>query len=348
MERKMISIIVPMYNCEKNINECINSILEQTYLNFEILLINDGSNDKTLEICKKFKLKDCRIKIFSQTNSGPSSARNYGIEKSNGKYIMFIDSDDVLDKYMLEKMLHRIEKDKTDLIISNYYYWYENNRKNNVIFDNKDSVYYQKDMFLKISELSYTERFNPLWNKLYKYEIIKKYNIKFDNDLRCGEDLKFNIDYLEKCLSFSTISEFLYYYRISDSYSLSKEMDLDKWKKEKYLIDYYINLFKKENLYEDNKEKINAIYFLKFKETCDLVLKSNMNLKSKNEYIKNIITDKDMQLNIKNINVYSKFDKLIYYFLKNKLHTMIIGVYCCKRILYKKFKKIFFILKKGE
>ena len=106
---KMISVIIPIYNMEKYLDRCINSITEQSYKNIEILLINDGSTDNSLKICKKFQKEDERIKFFSMNHQGVSIARNLGIEKAKGKYIMFIDSDDWIEKDTIKNLYENIK-----------------------------------------------------------------------------------------------------------------------------------------------------------------------------------------------------------------------------------------------
>ena len=98
----MISVIIPVYNTEKYLGRCINSVLSSTYKNFEILLIDDGSNDRSLEICRNYGNRDCRIRVFTQENQGASAARNRGIEESCGEWIVFVDSDDVISCDFLE------------------------------------------------------------------------------------------------------------------------------------------------------------------------------------------------------------------------------------------------------
>ena len=114
-----ISVIIPIYNCEKYIKECLSSLIKQTFKNFEIICINDGSNDDTLKILKKFEAKDERIIIFNQNNSGPGIARNIGMKKSKGEYLIFLDSDDIFKKTMLEELYIKIKENDSDVVICN-------------------------------------------------------------------------------------------------------------------------------------------------------------------------------------------------------------------------------------
>ena len=117
----VISIIIPVYNVEKWLNKCIDSILVQSYKNFEIILVNDGSTDKSGDICDKYSKEDNRIKVFHNKNKGLSYSRNFGVKNSNGKYVMFVDSDDFIsDINIIDKFINILEKDKSDFIYTSY------------------------------------------------------------------------------------------------------------------------------------------------------------------------------------------------------------------------------------
>ena len=137
-----ISVIIPIYNCEKYIKECLSSLIKQTFKNFEIICINDGSNDDTLKILKKFEAKDERIIIFNQNNSGPGIARNIGMKKSKGKYLILLDSDDIFKKTMLEELYIKIKENDSDVVICNSQNFEKKKKrkkfyeKNNFINDN--------------------------------------------------------------------------------------------------------------------------------------------------------------------------------------------------------------------
>ena len=125
----MISAIVPAYNVEKYLERCVNSILIQTYENFEIILVDDGSKDQSVEICDKFAQEDNRIKVIHKENGGLSSARNAGMKIAEGKYIVFIDSDDDIEPNMFELMLQAAEENKADFVMTDYIRILKNNKK---------------------------------------------------------------------------------------------------------------------------------------------------------------------------------------------------------------------------
>ena len=200
----LISIIVPVYNCEEYIEKCIDSILHQTYQNFEVIVINDGSKDNTLEKLKKYINKN-KITIISIENNGVSNARNLGIKNSKGDYICFIDSDDWVEKEYLECFVRNIT-DKKELIIQD------------ILQNGKPKYNYKLE---SINLFSDTEtlftKCNPLANgapysKLFNLNIINSHNILFDTNLSYGEDLVFLITYLKHIEMIKYLSYSNYHY----------------------------------------------------------------------------------------------------------------------------------------
>ena len=126
MKSDIVSIIVPVYNGEKYISRCLDSLINQTYSNLEIVLVNDGSIDKSKEILNEYAKTDNRIKIYDQINQGASVARNIGLEKANGKYIMFVDADDYIDSHMVEEMIKNIKHENTIVFCDNTEIWSKN------------------------------------------------------------------------------------------------------------------------------------------------------------------------------------------------------------------------------
>ena len=183
-----LSVIIPAYNAEKTIEMAINSVLKQeTMYKYEILVINDGSMDNTKYICEK--IKDKRIKIINIKNSGPSKARNIGIQKSNGKYIMFLDSDDYYEQGMINNMINEI-REHYDFVCCDYMI---NNKK---VEEVKNLTYNKKNMYVFLQLLHKNQKFNVVWNKIYKKDIIITNNIKFDETTDIAEDHKFNLHYM--------------------------------------------------------------------------------------------------------------------------------------------------------
>lgn len=175
MEKIKISIIVPVYNVEKYLEKCINSILTQTYQNLEIILVDDGSMDNSGEICDEYAKKDERIKVIHKENGGLSDARNAGIEIATGKYIGFVDSDDYIGKDMYEYLIRLIQKENADISICGHKIVFqkeENNEIKGEILDEEIEIW---DTKKAIVELLKQEKIHDYaWNKLYKKELFEK------------------------------------------------------------------------------------------------------------------------------------------------------------------------------
>ncbi|MBQ6907027.1 MAG: glycosyltransferase, partial [Clostridia bacterium] len=203
---KKLSVIIPVYNVEKFLSATINSVVSQTYKNTEIILVNDGSTDKSLEICRKFEKTDSRIKVVDKQNEGVSSARNAGINASTGEYIAFVDSDDIVLPNIYESMILKIEKTNAQIAICNIYDvlilkngseevgLIDHNMSDNTVFE-KEQIYNKMILpWMGIGEKTQiTNCINSVFNKVYKTELIKGNNILYREDLRVGEDSEFVI-----------------------------------------------------------------------------------------------------------------------------------------------------------
>ncbi len=206
MNKKDISIIVPIYNAEKYLNKCIDSIINQSKKELEIILINDGSTDNSETIIKKYN--DKRIKYFKNKNQGIGKTRNFGIEKATGKYIMFLDSDDFLELNACEKMFEKAEKDKLDIVICDYYRYFDNGKKEEVKLPNF------KNSSLKDNPNIICEHLSP-WAKIYKTDLLKNNNIKFVENLKY-EDAPFIIEALDCAKKIGKVNLPLNYYVIHE------------------------------------------------------------------------------------------------------------------------------------
>ena len=207
---KRISVIVPVHNAENYLEKCLNSIIPQLSDQDEILLMNDWSTDSSTQICEEYSKKYNNIFTQYNENGGPSKTRNLGIEKATGKYLLFIDSDDYLKENYVVKMLEDIEN--YELTVCSYSFVYEDlNKIQAQKYSNKlGNVIIPKDDFIK---LYHVQLLNLVWNKIYRADIIKKNNIRFDEKITKGEDLLFNLDYIAHInTEIKIINESLYYY----------------------------------------------------------------------------------------------------------------------------------------
>lgn len=214
----LISIIIPVYNVEIYIEQCLDSIKKQSYQNFEVIIVNDGSQDNTESICKKIVQSDARFKYFSKENGGVSSARNFGLDNANGHYITFIDGDDWVDPNHLEILIKSITENNSDIAICSYkefrnnifYIRYYTNKEKHLLNFN---IMTKEDFLINFPKLLSTNVcFNNAVSKLFRRDLVK--DLRFDNKLIYGEDLDFYFRLYLTTKNISFVNEDTYVYRI--------------------------------------------------------------------------------------------------------------------------------------
>mgnify|MGYP001463788212 FL=1 len=215
----MISIIVPIYNTPKDyIQKCISSLLKQTYSSYEILLVDDGSNEDVADYCDELSHKDLRIRVYHQKNRGVSSARNLGLEVAGGGYIAFVDADDWVEPDYIEKLLSAIEMN-AEMAICNICYDYGEDSNSDLTGSNLKKVEYNKSEVYK--ELLYSKEIGGfLCNKLFKKKFITK---RLDESLHYSEDYVFVAEYCRQITKAIYLDSKLYHYR-QDGNSATKEL----------------------------------------------------------------------------------------------------------------------------
>lgn len=212
-----VSIIVPVYKAEKYIHRCIDSILAQTFTDWELLLVDDGGPDRSGEICDEYAKKDKRIRVFHKENGGVSSARNLGIDKAEGEWIAFVDSDDMLEKsYLLD---FPIEECKADLYIQGY-----KKIKNGKVIEVKNLLCKENSFECIVASAEDNNIINSPCFKLFRTSIIKDNNIRFDTQLSIGEDHLFSLQYLFCIKNIGYTHASGYYYMLKDEESLTNRI----------------------------------------------------------------------------------------------------------------------------
>lgn len=315
---KLVSIIVPIYKVEKYLENCIDLLINQTYKNIEIILVNDGSPDNCPKICDEYAKKDSRIKVLHKENGGVSTARNAGLETAIGDYVYFMDPDDKVELNIIQKLVSIIDENNFAIckhcLDNNGKIIYKNNLKRKM-FD-KDEIYYC---------LNTKEYFSGyVWNKMYNLNLIKKYNLKFKTNLALLEDLVFNCEYLllDEVIGASCVNDCLYTYYIRDNSAInnidfSNKKIFDKKMSEFIAIEQMIDIYEKnspKNLIYVKERYIKTTYkyVSLFKKTkTNLELLNNNILKAK-KYYKEIKEKLPLKRKIKLL-AYMKFPTLYTY-----------------------------------
>lgn len=282
MNVPLISIIVPVYNSEKTLNRCVDSIFNQTFCDWELLLIDDGSTDQSGEICNQYASKDQRIKVFHKNNGGVSSARNEGIKRSKGDYILMLDSDDSLEPETCERLISMSEYKNTDCIVFGF------KQKSGSIWtavEDKDYISisdFKKDFIYWLS----TELLSSSVNKLYKKCLIKDL---YPENISFGEDLIFCLSYLKQCQSISFITNTFYLHNnlntdsLCHIFSRNRIFEIECW--QTAVLDYVGN-DSDEKLY--SKYLKDIIFYVKGLYGCESISysekKNILNKWSRNAY----------------------------------------------------------------
>lgn len=248
---ELVSIIVPVYNVEFYLSECIQSLINQTYTNIEIILVDDGSKDKSGQICDEFTKRDSRIKVIHKQNEGLGLARNSGLAKASGKYVTFIDSDDIADADLVKMLICGIEKNGADTCIGGFKRIAENGT---VVFEEKydDALFDEKAVYNNLFARMLGSAPNKhdairmsVWNVLYNMEYVIKYNLRFPSERKfISEDIIWDAEYYKYAKKVQIINSTAYSYRITPG-SLTQK--------------YKPNMFKMINvLYKDLESKVGA------------------------------------------------------------------------------------------
>ncbi|WP_394871368.1 glycosyltransferase family 2 protein [Clostridium butyricum] len=344
-KEKKVTIIVPIYNIEKYLKRCIESIINQSYANIEIILVNDGSTDNSKKIIGEFSDMDKRIKIINKTNGGLSSARNAGLGISSGDYIMFVDGDDWIDKNCVEKCLDNIEED-TDAVLFPYIREYVGKSIKNEIYVNYKMHFKDEEVKEKIlkrlfgingEDLKRPDRLEDIstaWGKMYKANLIE--DEKFtDTQIIGTEDLWFNVNVFLKAKYVVFTKDTYYHYYKENEASLTKKYNpylFERWK----ILYKYMERF----IYE-NKLGNDSILLLNNRKIINLlalnrnIINSNLRFIDKKNYINDILKNdiyiepfKNFQFSKMNIK-WRVFYKACYY---NKIYLVYFITKCAEKL----------------
>lgn len=242
----MISVILPVYNSEKTLERCIDSILRQTYTQYEIIVVNDGSTDSSKAIIERYSESDNRIVSIEKANGGVGSARNIGIERAKGEYVCFVDSDDYVAATYIEELYNCITSAVTDLALCLI------SRSEDLV--SHENTQYDENNSLIRSIINNDEHNAGPYNKLFKRDIIG--NLRFAEDIYLGEDTLFCVEYAKKCKSAVRVNKVLYFYDVPTSTSLYVT-DKSKLRRNLTVIDSRKRMLEKVNMLD--KDTVDAI-----------------------------------------------------------------------------------------
>ena len=331
----LVTIIVPVYNTEKYVEKCLESIVNQTYQKLEVILVDDGSTDKSKEICIRYKEKDDRIKLIEQKHGGVGKARNTALENVKGKYVYFLDSDDYLENDCIEKLLAKLKETNSDIVICGYNRVY--NEKIEKFIVQKNETLNNLELLKRILEVQ--GGFGYCCGKLWKIETIK--DIKFNTDLKIAEDALFCMETCKNMEKIYIMNEALYNYKFNENSAVRKydENFVDDILKSMKVAKNYL-----EKEYKGNEKIINklnnyiAYHILLITVNYCFNDKNGLNFIEQIERLKTICNIEEFKIAIKKSDYegLSITRKITLFTLKYKLYfiTMLIG-----KIRQAQFKK---------
>lgn len=247
---QLISVIVPIYNTEKYLSNCLDSILAQTYTNWEAILVNDGSSDNCGEICDEYAKKDCRFKVIHQTNQGVVAARNQAISHSKGDYLAFVDSDDTISVRMIEEMVELAQKKSLDIVWCNLKWIYENQHRIETISINKDNQ-------INIKKILTTELPGYLCNKIIKKSFWESCCIHTDNNATMWEDTYISLQLLANKPQNGYINKGLYNYNKTNENAATSNTNIIV--KAFRNIEYIYEYLNKHHIFENYKTEFSIM-----------------------------------------------------------------------------------------
>lgn len=249
-----VSIIVPVYNAEATLRRCIDSILNQEYADFELLLVDDGSKDASGEICDQYALRDSRVHVTHKKNTGVSDTRNTALAIAQGDYLQFLDSDDWITPDATSLLVRTAEKNQCDLVISDFYRVIGDrlSRKGDI---SDGGVLSREEYAAYMMENPADFYYGVLWNKLYRREIVERHQLRMNAELNWCEDFMFNLEYIRHAETFCALPVPIYYYVKSKGSLANSSLGITKIVKMKLMIFEYYNRFYKYVLDEEEYEK---------------------------------------------------------------------------------------------
>lgn len=338
---KKISIVVPVYNAEKYIIRTLNSILDQSYKNIEIIVVNDGSTDRSEELCRDASCANSKIQYFKIPNGGPSNARNFGISKATGEYIGFCDSDDVIHCNMYETLVSALEQSNADIALCDIY---SERDKQNFGFPWNDGTVFEESqiqnvlMAAMIGNRSDNDQAVPVWGSvvrcLFKKSIIEESKVRFPTDIYFAEDLVFTLNYLLYSKRAVICSQPFYHYTCNEDSLMNSFFSYkqDMFTTRKRLVAYITKAIEGLPEYRQLRERLTVTERCYYHECVGNACRPSDGRTSSNmkKELREICEDADVKRAFRSFDAADKRKKLIYFMIQKKM-TEILYLYYARR-----------------
>ena len=313
----IISIIIPVYNTERWLSECISSVLNQSFTLFELILVDDGSADACPSICDSYAKNDSRVKVIHKVNAGVSAARNDGIKRSVGKYIMFIDADDLLPEGALKKLYDLIKNDDYDIVFGQYVLDYPRKqipkatRLTSGVYSYQDVKFYLIDDGTLAGFL-----FGSVWGGIYQRSRIVNNNILFDEKVKINEDGLFNFLLIPKCNKIFVTEEIVYIYRqwkIEKLSALTKNNNYDVCQQ---VLKEYIKDLDDDFELQMQRREVSILFWNALR-----IEKSKCSWKEARVFLENLLRDKSVTCNFEKLDFcrMNKYKRVLFALLQHHL-----------------------------
>lgn len=333
MENVKVSIIIPVYNAEKYIAKCLDSLINQTLKEIEIIIVNDKTPDNSMEICKKYAERDKRIKIYNkEKNEGHGLTRNYAIKKAKADIIGFVDADDYVDLDYFEKMYNKITETNTDICFAEYLQIRNQEEKEykkyKIPFE--DEIEPAKNVlsyiFQNITNSNKCSICTAVWQAVYRKSVIEENNLLFVSRKYFAEDTIFFFDYLMNCKSVSFARNTYYYYFYNEQSIMHAYVE-GKFEKVKLLKDKLIEQATKYGVLDEYYGDIIVIFMGGVRITIRQEINHKDTIKNKINNIKKIVNDEEVKKSLKNKKKESFKKEVFNFLIKTKQVRLLIFIY---------------------
>ena len=343
MRKGVVSVVLPIYNVEKYLNRCIKSVINQSYKNLEIILVDDGSPDNCPTLCDEWAKKDNRIKVIHKKNAGLGYARNTGIENATGEYICFFDSDDYIALDTIEKAYNLATQEKTDIVVFGFCNVKANGATGKAVIPHTEKTTFSgkevQDVFLAnligpdVKNGKQTDLWMSAWACLYSLEMIQKATWRFVSEREIiSEDIYSLLGLYKYVNRVSVLSEALYFY-CENAGSLTHTYKKDRYNKIKNFYEACYQLAEKNNYSDNVKDRLSYPYLSNTIAAMKMIVGSDQVKTLKCEQLKQIIDDDTLQnvLSKANIRKEKKTRKLLLVAIKKKQYSFIYWLIKIKR-----------------